>query len=102
MVERRGSSVAGAARFVVSDRPEPGYRRLLRTGELAARVDAALVELATCTVCPRDCGVDRLHALAGEDSAAARGAGPVRTVPAHVPKGTACFTGRRARVASAF
>ena len=25
-----------------------------------------------------------------------------RTVPAHIPKGTSCFTGRYARVASAF
>jgi hypothetical protein len=30
---------------VVSEPPEPGYRLLLRTGELARRVKAALTEL---------------------------------------------------------
>jgi putative pyruvate formate lyase activating enzyme len=83
--EHRGSSAARAGRFV-----------------LAERADAAVAELATCRVCPRDCGVDRLHALAVAGAAAPRDAGLARAVPAHVPKGTACFTGRRARVASAF
>lgn len=95
--------------FVVADRPEPGYRRLLRSGELARRVREALAELEDCRVCPRDCRVDRLHALAPED-AVRQPAQPLRRpgrsaqrlVPAHVPKGTSCFTGRHARVASAF
>ncbi len=101
MRENRHPLPAAVARFVVSERPEPRYRRLLRTGELARRAEAALAELAPCTVCPRDCRVDRLHALPGEDPGP-RDAGTVHAVPPHVPKGTACFTGRRARVASAF
>src|SRR4029450_4306824 len=39
---------------------------------------------------------------ASREPTAGSGGGRVRSVPAHVPKGTACFTGRRARVASAF
>src|SRR5262249_13221976 len=54
---------------------------------------------------PRACGVARPRALrapATPASSAEGATGRVRDVPAHVPKGTACFTGRRARVASAF
>jgi putative pyruvate formate lyase activating enzyme len=102
----RRTASAAIARFTVDARPEPGYRRLLRTGELARRVDAALAELEHCAVCPRDCSVDRLHALpapaASREPIAGSGGGRVRAVPAYVPKGAACFTGRRARVASAF
>src|SRR5262245_48462910 len=93
---------AGASGVVVADRPEPGYRHLLRTGELARRVEAALAELASCRMCPRDCAVDRLHAVPAAADGPPRDAGHARVVPEHVPKGTACFTGRRARVASAF
>jgi putative pyruvate formate lyase activating enzyme len=52
--------------------------------------------------------VDRLHALPDEPSRGfleaehVPGRAPRRTVPPHVPKGAACFTGRYARVASAF
>jgi putative pyruvate formate lyase activating enzyme len=102
MLERRSTPSADASRFVVADRSEPGYRLLLRTGELARRVEAALAELASCTVCPRDCRVDRLHAVPAAADGPPRDAGHARAVPAHVPKGTACFTGRQARVASAF
>jgi putative pyruvate formate lyase activating enzyme len=98
-----------AARGFVGERPEPGYLSLLRSGELAERVHAAVEELAECRVCPRDCGVDRLHALAPlheprerVEPARLDGRAATRTVPAHIPKGTSCFTGRRARVASAF
>lgn len=104
-VASRRATSAAVARFTVDDRPEPGYLRLLRAGELARRVDAALAELEHCAVCPRDCGVDRLHAVPPSgrpEPIAGRGAERAREVPAHVPKGTACFTGRRARVASAF
>src|SRR5207244_3172393 len=91
------------ADFVVEERPEPGYVRLLRSGELARRARAALAELAVCAVCPRDCGVDRLHAVPADDPVGPpRAETSRRTVPAHIPKGTACFTGRYARVASAF
>ncbi len=37
----------------------PSYLALLRTGELAARAEAAAARLARCTLCPRACGVDR-------------------------------------------
>jgi putative pyruvate formate lyase activating enzyme len=39
----------------------PSYLKLYRSGELARRVEEALAALADCTVCPRDCHVDRLH-----------------------------------------
>jgi putative pyruvate formate lyase activating enzyme len=98
---------ASLDRFVVSERPEPRYRRLLRSGELARRVEHALAALAECRVCPRDCRVDRLHALpaatSGPVHAESRpGAVLQRTAPSHIPKGTSCFTGRYARVSSAF
>src|SRR5438128_11044900 len=99
----RGAPPSAIEDFVAEERPEPGYLWLLRSGELARRVRAALGELAACAVCPRDCRVDRLNAVAPEGDLGIEGdrAGR-RTVPAHIPKGTACFTGRHARVASAF
>ncbi|HZI65787.1 MAG TPA: radical SAM protein, partial [Thermoanaerobaculia bacterium] len=39
---------------------EPGYVGLLASGELEARVEKLYALLASCTVCPRDCGNDRL------------------------------------------
>jgi len=38
----------------------PAYVALHRSGELAARVEAAVQALAACALCPRACGVDRL------------------------------------------
>jgi putative pyruvate formate lyase activating enzyme len=58
---------------------EPAYMRLYRTGELARRAREAIASLASCHVCPRDCGVDRL-----------------------ADKSAACKTGRYARVSSFF
>ncbi|MCB0197112.1 MAG: radical SAM protein [Anaerolineae bacterium] len=58
---------------------EPGYLALHRSGELQRRAEAAIAALAECTVCPRDCGVDRL-----------------------VDKAAACKTGRYAQVSSYF
>ncbi|HUS09798.1 MAG TPA: radical SAM protein [Pyrinomonadaceae bacterium] len=43
------------------NRIEPGYLRLLHTGELAKRVDALEALLERCTVCPRDCLNNRLQ-----------------------------------------
>ena len=43
---------------------EPAYLKLYRTGELERRVEQALKSLEDCTVCPRDCHVDRLHGQA--------------------------------------
>ncbi len=40
---------------------EPSYLALHRSGELRARARAATAALAHCTLCPRACGVDRLH-----------------------------------------
>ncbi len=95
--------------FVAGERPAAAYLALHRSGELARRAGAAVAELADCRVCPRDCRVDRLHAIAA-DEALRRSDGPVRvpgraptrTVAAHIAKGTSCFTGRSAGVSSAF
>jgi putative pyruvate formate lyase activating enzyme len=95
--------------FVVEKRPEPAYLGLLRTGELERRLRLALDELQSCTVCPRDCRVDRLHAVPSDGKLGVLlepehvpGQALKRTVPAHIAKGTSCFTGRHARVSSAF
>lgn len=91
------------ANFVVSPIPEPSYLRLLRTGELEQRVLRAREELRACRLCPRVCGVDRLHAVPlGGTSESVQQRGGGRWVPTHIPKGTACFTGRWARVSAAF
>jgi putative pyruvate formate lyase activating enzyme len=47
------------ARFLLEDF-EPAYLQLHRRGELDARVQAALAELADCCACPRNCRVNRL------------------------------------------
>lgn len=67
---------------------EPAYLALLRSGEIERRVRLALDELEACTVCPRDCRVDRLHAVPPEGELgiplkAERmpGEAPKRTVP---------------------
>ena len=56
---------------------EPSYLELHRTGVLAERVDAALALMKECSLCPRECGINRLDDETGY-----------------------CRTGRRARVAS--
>jgi putative pyruvate formate lyase activating enzyme len=65
--------------FLSTQAFEPAYLRLIRTGELARRAREAIDSLASCRVCPRDCGVDRL-----------------------TDKTAACKTGRYARVSSYF
>ncbi|HJZ88770.1 MAG TPA: radical SAM protein [Polyangia bacterium] len=57
----------------------PAYLDTHRSGELARRVEQALAGLASCTVCPRDCRVDRL-----------------------ADQSALCRVGRSARVASFF
>ena len=96
-------------RFTVEDRPEPGYLRLYRNGELKRRVRLAVAELESCSVCPRDCRVDRLHEVAPEENFGVMleaehlaGQPPRRRFPEHIAKGTSCFTGRHARVSCAF
>ena len=44
---------------------EPGYRKLLASGELAKRAETAWGRLAECRLCPRDCGVNRLQGKRG-------------------------------------
>src|SRR4051794_23199650 len=39
----------------------PRYLTLLKTGELAHRVDKLEAMLASCMICPKDCGNDRLN-----------------------------------------
>ena len=39
---------------------EPAYLRVYESGELQRRVEQALAALADCTLCPRDCHVNRL------------------------------------------
>ena len=56
---------------------EPAYLPLYRSGELGERAARALDDLASCRMCPRDCGVNRLEGELGF-----------------------CRTGRLARVAS--
>ncbi len=57
----------------------PAYVETYESGALAAKVEAALEELRSCRVCPRDCDVDRLE-----------------------NQKAVCRTGRHALVASAF
>lgn len=52
----------------------PGYVDLLESGELERRVETLYGLLASCTVCPRDCGNDR---LAGVLASCASGLHPV-------------------------
>lgn len=40
---------------------EPAYLRTYESGQLAEKVEQALAILESCTVCPRDCHVDRLR-----------------------------------------
>ncbi|HXE75063.1 MAG TPA: radical SAM protein [Candidatus Xenobia bacterium] len=40
---------------------QPAYLSLFESGELERRAERALALLADCTLCPRDCHVDRLH-----------------------------------------
>ena len=39
---------------------QPAYLRVYESGELHRRVERALAALADCTLCPRDCHIDRL------------------------------------------
>jgi putative pyruvate formate lyase activating enzyme len=53
---------------------EPGYLPLLASGQLEERVERLHGLLSSCTVCPRNCGNDR---LAGVLASCASGADPV-------------------------
>ena len=51
---------------------EPGYLRLLASGELEDRVEALYALLRACTVCPRNCGNDRLAGVLASCASAER------------------------------
>jgi putative pyruvate formate lyase activating enzyme len=57
---------------------ESAYLKLLRSGELKKRVEAAYKRLEACDICPRECGVNRRESA----------------------KGAVCRTGERAVVSS--
>jgi putative pyruvate formate lyase activating enzyme len=59
---------------------EPSYLKLLKTGELAGRVEQLMGMLGSCRVCPRDCDVDRL-----KDEVAACYSGLLPIVSAYTP-----------------
>ena len=44
---------------------EPGYLALYRSGELKRRAEALEARLASCDICPRKCGVNRLNGELG-------------------------------------
>ncbi|MFC2056587.1 radical SAM protein [Chloroflexota bacterium] len=44
---------------------EPGYIALFRSGELERRVEVLEATLASCDICPRECGVNRLEGEQG-------------------------------------
>jgi len=88
--------------FTDAERPEPRYLALWRSGELAERVSKAIADLERCRACPRDCEVDRLHAIPTAPAAPAPPGQRKRSVADHIAPGTVCFTGRYARVATAY
>lgn len=95
-------------RFTVP-RPEPAYMALHRSGELQRRAKEAIASLRCCRVCPRNCDVDRLNAIGGDDAFTVPSVGKAvagkplkKELPSHIPTGAACFTGRYARVSTWF
>ena len=72
-------AAGGSASAFLLEEFEPACIRVLRGGGLAARVEAALRELADCHACPRNCACNRLR-----------------------NETRACHTGRFAIVSSAF
>ncbi len=69
MCGRRGPvrilSIVAAPSQTASAGREPGYRRLLRSGELAERAREAERRLTRCDLCARYCRVNRLETVAG-------------------------------------
>ena len=88
--------------FTDAQRPEPRYLALWRSGELAERVAKAIAGLERCRACPRDCQVDRLHAIPTTPEPPSAPGKRKRAVAEHIAPGTVCFTGRYARVATAY
>jgi putative pyruvate formate lyase activating enzyme len=67
-------------RASASNAAAPRYLEMLASGELTARVEALERLLERCTVCPRDCGNNRLH-----DEIAACYSGRLPIVSAYTP-----------------
>jgi putative pyruvate formate lyase activating enzyme len=70
MISTRGASlppeVAGDGRFVVPSRHfVPTYLRSWEEGRLREKIEAGVDALRECTLCPRNCGVDRLEGKFG-------------------------------------
>ncbi|MGZ5480972.1 MAG: radical SAM protein [Pyrinomonadaceae bacterium] len=60
-VSRRGAKTQRIAKEIGDQRQiEPSYLRLLQAGELTRRVEALEALLECCTVCPLDCGNNRM------------------------------------------
>src|SRR5262245_31913408 len=70
----RERPVAAAPALCFAVMWDPSYLSLLESGELEDRVERLYRLLAACTVCPRDCGNDR---LAGVLASCASGAEPI-------------------------
>ena len=56
-----GGSLGDDSKRMRADRFQPAYLELWRSGELARRVKLGLGKLADCTLCPRNCHVNRLE-----------------------------------------
>lgn len=80
VTDRTPSDLHGSGRFLIPRREfVPAYLKSFEEGTLKSKVDEALGLLRSCTLCPRNCKVDRL-----------------------ANRSAVCKSGRRARVSSAF
>ena len=68
------------ARVILPTGSGPAYLELLASGELGRRVEQLYALLASCTVCPRDCGNNRL-----EDELASCASGRQPVVSSYTP-----------------
>jgi len=60
MKARMPREIHGDGRYVVArEQFQPAYLKTHAEGKLSEKVEQALAQLADCTVCPRDCHIDR-------------------------------------------
>lgn len=71
---------------------EPSYLALFRSGELSERVKEAYARLASCDLCPRRCGVNR---LAGERGACYKNELEISHYVSAVRTELPCLVGKR-------
>lgn len=69
---RRGTVARDEARSSVPPSDGPSYLRLHREGKLRERAEELLAVYRNCTLCPRDCRVDRTKGELGKCRASAR------------------------------